>query len=83
MLVTSGWILFAMPKSISFSDAFTKTKLAGFRSLWMIPAEHTHTNTLITGYFPIRASTEIMATGAIKREPCLWMVWTASSMFFQ
>lgn len=39
MLVTSGWILFAMPKSINFSEAFTITKFAGFRSLWTIPAQ--------------------------------------------
>lgn len=37
MLVTSGWILFAIPKSISLSDAFTITKFAGFKSLWTIP----------------------------------------------
>lgn len=42
MLVTSGWILFAMPKSISFSEAFTMTKLAGFKSLWIIPIQNTH-----------------------------------------
>lgn len=44
MLVTSGWILFAMPKSISFSEAFTMTKLAGFKSLWIIPIQNTHTH---------------------------------------
>lgn len=37
MLVTSGWMLLAMPKSISFREAFTMTKLAGFKSLWTIP----------------------------------------------
>lgn len=37
ILVTSGWILFAMPKSINFSEAFTMTKFAGFRSLCTIP----------------------------------------------
>lgn len=49
MLVTSGWILLAMPKSISFRDAFTMTKLAGFRSLWTIPAERTHSASEMTG----------------------------------
>lgn len=45
MLVTSGWIRFAMPKSINFSVAFTMTKFAGFKSLWTIPAygtQHIH-----------------------------------------
>lgn len=42
ILVTSGWILFAMPKSISFSEAFTMTKFAGFKSLWTIPAQKTY-----------------------------------------
>lgn len=39
ILVTSGWILFAIPKSINFSDAFTMTKFAGFKSRWTIPAQ--------------------------------------------
>lgn len=38
MLVTSGWILLAIPKSINLSEAFTMTKFAGFKSLWTIPA---------------------------------------------
>lgn len=38
MLVTSGCMQLAMPKSISFREAFTMTKLAGFKSLWTIPA---------------------------------------------
>lgn len=37
MLVTSGWILLAIPKSINLSEAFTMTKFAGFKSLWTIP----------------------------------------------
>lgn len=41
ILVTSGWILLAMPKSINFNDAFTMTKFAGFKSLWTIPAHKT------------------------------------------
>lgn len=32
------WIEFAIPKSISFSLPSTKRKLAGFKSLWIIPS---------------------------------------------
>lgn len=38
-LVTSGWILFAIPKSINFSEALTMTKFAGFKSRWTIPTQ--------------------------------------------
>lgn len=79
MLVTSGWILLAMPKSINFSDAFTMTKFAGFRSLWTIPGK---TNTAVTKIK--KGSRKHTWNRRIRdKEPCLWMVWTASSMFFQ
>lgn len=42
ILVTSGWILLAMPKSINFNEAFTMTKFAGFKSLWTIPARKSY-----------------------------------------
>lgn len=53
ILVTSGWILFAMPKSINFSEAFTMTKFAGFKSLWTIPTQKRYLQLLdIPDHFP-------------------------------
>lgn len=46
MLVTSGWILLAIPKSINLSEAFTMTKFAGFKSLWTIPTRRPSTDSV-------------------------------------
>lgn len=63
-LVTSGWILFAIPKSINFSEAFTMTKFAGFKSRWTIPAQRR--------YFWIKRKSESFPTQHFKVYDLSW-----------